>query len=204
MTIRWPWIAIACSLALFTAAAAEPGSEHAAHRELRGDAPAADRSVWEIPGAFTDQRGERVTLASLRGSPALLAFFYGTCDSVCPIIVRDLQDVEASLSASDRARTRFVLVTIDPSVDTPVRLGDYATAHGLDPGRWRLLSGAPEQVRVLANVLGVKYRPTGTGQFSHTIRITLLDQNGVAVDHYDGFERSVESIATRTRALLAK
>jgi cytochrome oxidase Cu insertion factor (SCO1/SenC/PrrC family) len=52
-------------------------------------------------------------------------------------------------------------------------------------------------------VLGFKYRPTGTGQYSHTIRIHVLDREGVVVDHADGLERPLEPIAARVSALLA-
>ena len=167
-------------------------------------APAADRSLYGLPGSWTDQNGRPFELASLRGSPVLLVLFYGTCDSVCPVVVRDAQKVEAMLPEADRRRTRFVLVTIDPKVDTPERLLDYARRHELDLERWTLLNGSPEQVRVLANVLGFKYRPTGAGQYSHTIRIHVLDRAGVVVDHADGLDRPLEPIAARVSALLAE
>ncbi len=182
-----------------------PGHEgHGEHREIPGDTPAAGRSLYQLPGAWTDQNGRPFTLASLRGSPVLLVLFYGTCDSVCPVIVRDTKKVEAMLPERDRARTRFVLVTIDPLVDTPERLLAYARKNELDLSRWTLLNGPPEQVRVLANVIGFKYRPTGTGQYSHTIRITVLDQEGVVVDHADGLQRPLEPVAARVSALLAQ
>ena len=166
-------------------------------------APTADRSLYELPGAWTDQNGRPFELASLRGSPVLLVLFYGTCESVCPVVVRDVQKLETMLPEADRRRTRFVLVTIDPKVDTPERLLAYAHEHALDLDRWTLLAGTPEQVRVLANVLGFKYRPTGTGQYSHTVRIHLLDRAGVLVDHADGLDRPLEPIAARVSALLA-
>jgi protein SCO1/2 len=168
------------------------------------DAPASGRSLYALPGTWTDQNGRPFALASLRGSPVVLLLFYGTCDSVCPTVVRDARKVEAMLSPADRRRTRFVLVTIDPLTDSPERLLAYAREHQLDPARWTLLHGPPEQVRVLANVLGFKYRPTGAGQYSHTIRIHLLDLEGALVDHADGLERPLEPIATRISSLLAE
>ena len=200
---------VACLAALAVAIAAAPMARaeedpHAAHhRELAGDAPVADRSLYTISGTWTDQDGRPFELASLRGGPVVLVLFYGTCDSVCPTIVRDVKKVEASLAEPDRDRTRFVLVTIDPTVDTPERLLAYAKKNDLDPARWRLLNGDAEQVRVLANVLGIKYRPTGTGQYSHTIRITVLDRDGVVADHFDGLDRPIEPIAARVAALAA-
>jgi protein SCO1/2 len=176
---------------------------HAAHKALPGSAPAADHSIYQIPGTWTDQDDKPFELASLRGNPVLLVLFYGTCDSVCPILMRDVKKIEALLPETDRARIRVVGVTFDPRVDTPARLLEYAEKNQLDPARWKLLNGASDQVRVLANVLGVQYRPTGTGQFSHTIRISVLDRDGVVVEHSDGLERPLEPIAARVSSLLA-
>ncbi len=203
-----PWLlffaCFAAALGTVRRAAGAPGHDgQATHRQIPGDAPATDRSLYQLPGAWTDQDGRPFALASLRGSPVLLVLFYGTCDSVCPIIVRDLKKVEALLPEADRRRTRFVLVTIDPLVDTPERLLAYAQKNQLDLSRWSLLNGSSDDVRVLANVLGFKYRPTGNGQYSHTIRITVLDQNGNVADHVDGLERPVAPIAARVSALLS-
>ena len=63
------------------------------------------------------------------------------------------------------------------------------------------MHGAPDQVRELAATLGVRYRPTGTGQFSHTMRIVLLDRAGVPVEHWDGLSRPLEPIAAAATAL---
>ena len=164
---------------------------------------AADRSLYQIEGAWTDQDGHAVELGSLRGAPVVIVLFYGTCDSVCPTVVRNVKKLEGMLSEADRARTRFVLVTIDPSVDTPEHLRAYADENGLDAERWRLLNGGPDQVRVLANALGVKYRAKGNGQYSHTVRITLLDREGAVVDRVDGVEGSVAPLAERIAGLLA-
>jgi protein SCO1/2 len=167
-------------------------------------AAAAGRSLYQLEGAWTDQNGRAFQLGSLRGSAVVLALFYGTCDSVCPIVVRDMKKLEALLPEADRARTRFVLVTIDPAVDTPEHLLAYARENQLDLARWSLLAGSADQVRVLAKLLGVKIRPTGNGQYSHSIRIHLLDREGVWIDHADGLERPLEPIAKRVSELLAE
>lgn len=197
--------ACAASLPLRAARADPPvaGEEHSGHRQIAGDAPASDRSLYQLPGSWTDQNKRPFALDALRGSAVLLALFYGTCDSVCPIVVRDLKKLEAMLPEADRRRTRFVLVSIDPQVDTPEHLLAYASKNEIDLSRWTLLNGPPEQVRVLANVLGVKYRPTGTGQYSHTIRISVLDRQGAVVDYADGLERPLQPIAARVSSLLA-
>ncbi len=166
-------------------------------------APSGDAeplSVWQFDGRWANAAGGQLELGSLRGTPALLLFFYGTCDYACPVLVRALQSVDARLPAPARARLRFVLVTIDPERDTLDHLAEYAREKRLDPGRWLLLRGAPDQVRELAAAVGVRYRDGGAGQISHTMRILLLDRGGVELQHWDGLDPPLEAIAEAASA----
>ncbi len=175
---------------------------HHQHAALPADAPLPDRSIYQLEGAWTDPGGRSVRLAELRGDPVLVLLFYGTCEHACPALVRDLQRIEAGLAPEDRARTRFLLVSFDPERDTPERLAAYAAEKGLESERWLLLHGHPEQIRELALVLGVRYRPSGNGEFSHSMRITLLDRDGVVADSLEGLGQPVEALANAVTALL--
>ena len=176
---------------------------HHGHENLSGDAPLPNRSVYQLEGTWTNAAGRPLRLADLRGRPVLALLFYGTCQSACPVLVRDLQRVDDQLSAGERAGLRFLLVTFDPGVDTPERLAAYAKEHGLASDRWTLAHGSDDQVRELAAVLGVKYRATGDGQYSHTQRITLLDRDGTVVEKFDGIDRPIDPIVARTKQELA-
>jgi protein SCO1 len=157
-------------------------------------------SLWQLEGRWSRAPNGELELASLRGAPALVLFFYGTCEYACPALVRNLQAVERQLAATARAKVRFVLVTIDPERDTIERLTSYAREHELDPSRWVLLRGAPEQIRELAAAVGVRYRAGGSGQFSHTMRIVLVDRDGVEVSRWDGLDQRVEPIVRAVTA----
>lgn len=182
-----------------SAAGAHDAHQHAghAHESMTGDAPVAGHSVYQLDTPWRDARGDTLELSSLRGHPVLVLLFYGTCESVCPVLVRDLQRIDEQIPAAQRADLRYLLISFDPTVDTPERLAAYAKAHGIDSKHWKLLHGTPDQVRELAAVLGVRYRATGNGQYSHTQRITLLDREGAVADHFDGVARPIEPIAQR-------
>lgn len=168
-----------------------------AHGSIAGDAPLSGQSVYQLDAPWHESRGGTIQLSALRGHPVLVLLFYGTCQSVCPVLVRDLQRIDEQIPAAQRADLRLLLVTFDPAVDTPERLATYAKEHGIDSDRWKLLHGSADQVRELAAVLGVRYRATGDGQYSHTQRITLLDREGTVVDHFDGITRPIEPIVQR-------
>jgi len=177
-------------------------ADHGAHADLPGTAALPGASLYQLEGTWTDQRGQRLALAALRGQPVLAVLFYGTCDHACPILVHRLQELEAGLDPSERDAARFLLVTFDPERDTPKQLAEYARERQLDPARWMLLHGAPDQVRELAAALGVRYRAVGDGRFNHTSRITLLDRDGAVVSQVDGLDASLEPLADQLAELL--
>jgi protein SCO1 len=144
--------------------------------------PLPSMSLWQLRGSWQRAGGAELKLAELRGQPALVLLFYGTCDSVCPALVKSLQQVEQELPTEARARVRFVLVTIDPERDTLESLERYARERSLDPARWLLLRGKPEQVRELASALDFRYRAEGA-RITHTARIVLVDREGVERSH---------------------
>lgn len=159
---------------------------------LLGAAPAdpvPSESLYALASRWTDARGAKLTLSTFRGHPVVVAMVYTSCQASCPLVVSDLQAVEAKLSPKLREQTRFVLVSFDPARDTPARLLEFATARKLDLSRWTLLTGSEDAVRELAAVLGVRYRPTGTGDYLHSNVITVLGRDGVARHRQTGLRQ---------------
>jgi protein SCO1/2 len=165
--------------------------------------PLPERSIYRIDAPWTTSQGRRFQLAELRGHPVLAVLFYGACQTACPQLVHDLHRLDALVSESARPRVRYLLVTIDPDRDTPAELARFASEHDLSAPRFTLLHGTADQVRTLAAVLDVRYRATGTGQFSHDIRITLLDTDGVIAARRDGASSELGPLAERVAALTA-
>ena len=92
---------------------------------------------------LTDARGERVRLAEVLDTPrpVVLQFIFTTCPAVCPTL-------SAALSAAHGEMTeevRRVSISIDPELDTPARLRDYARRFKAGPDWW-LLTGSREDV----------------------------------------------------------
>ena len=170
---------------------------HDASAPMAANQPLPDTSVFQMGVPWTDQSGRAFELNSLAGSPTVVLMFYGTCQSTCPLLVCDVKRVEAALSPAARARTRFVLVTFDPSTDTPERLSALAAEDHLDLSRWTLLRGADHDIRTFATVLGVQFSRVGPGEFTHSNLITLLDPQGVVASQLEGLQQPVEEFARR-------
>lgn len=157
-------------------------------------------SVYDLASSWTDQQGRAVQLADLKGRPRVVAMFFSQCTFACPRITADLKRLEAGLSESQRARVGFVLVSFDVRRDDPAALRDFAQRMDLPGERWTLLHGGEDEVRELAAVLGVRYRPEGDG-FAHANIITLLDAEGRLVAQREGLDSSLEGLGARLQAL---
>ncbi len=135
------------------------------------------RSLYQLDATWTNDAGQAVSLASLRGRPVVVAMFFASCEYACPVIVSDMQRLRQTLPEAIRSRAQFVLVSFDSERDTPAALKAYRDRAALDQG-WTLLHGDTSAVQELAMLLGMKYKQDARGQFSHSNLITVLNDEG--------------------------
>jgi protein SCO1/2 len=135
-------------------------------------------SVYQLDIPLTNQDGRASKLADLRGTPVLIAMFYTSCKYVCPLIIDSMLRVDKALTPEQRSGLRVVLISLDPSNDTPQALKAAAELRHLDLTRWTLARTDAESVRKLAAVLGVQYREISPGEFNHSAVISVLDKEG--------------------------
>lgn len=160
-------------------------------------------SIYELPAGFIDQDGAPGKLDAYRGHPTLVAMFYASCPLACPRLIANVKNLEASLSAVERADLRVLLVTIDPENDTPEALRGVIARHKLDAARWKLFTGKEDDIRDAAAVLGIKYRESD-GTINHSSVITLVDREGRIQGRYDGLGDARPAAGPKLRELLAK
>jgi protein SCO1/2 len=136
-------------------------------------------SVYQLESTWTDQDAARVPVGALQGKAQVVAMFYTNCQYVCPLIVDEMKKLEREIPELMRTQVGFALFSFDSARDTAAVLKAYEGKRDLDGRRWRMYTGAPDQVLELAAVLGVRYRKEPSGEFSHSAIITVLDRNGV-------------------------
>lgn len=180
--LRLPLIAAA----LLALAACGRGSAPIAPAADAPSATAPDFSVYELEARWRDQDGRDRVLASLRGRTQVVAMVYTRCTHTCPAIVAEMKRLEAALDSAGRARTGFVLVSLDPGRDDPAQLKEFAASMRLDPTAWTLLTGGSDAVRELAALLGIRYRAETDAQISHSNTYLVLDADGRMVHRQDG------------------
>jgi protein SCO1/2 len=169
---------------------------------MAGSPLASDRCIYALQMTLTDQDGAKVGLDAFRGKPVFVSMFYGRCPSACPMLISTIKSTLAQLSPSTAAEVRVLLVSFDPEHDTPDALHSIAQQRGLD-ARWKLANAPEDQVRDLAELLGIRYRRLPDGSFSHTSSIVLLDRSGAIDTRLDDVSQSVEPLAARARVIAA-
>jgi protein SCO1/2 len=143
-------------------------------------------SLYQVGMNLTDQDGKVVPFDIFRGYLTVVTMFYATCRSACPLLVRDIKTLEEQVDPSMRDRMRVLFVSFDPKRDTPAKLMEMAQKHKVDLSRWKMAAApSDDAARELAAVLGYQFRQLPDGEFSHSARITLLDEQGVIVGQVD-------------------
>lgn len=171
------------------------------HTGMAAGDPSSD-SIYALDATFLDQAGRPVGLDLFRGHPVLITMFYGTCRDACPLLIADLHRIERQVPAAARADLRILLVTLDPARDKPAALSALARAHHAEDARWGFLQPRDDDtVRVVAAVLGIKYRRLADGHFNHSSVITLLDAAGVIAHRLEGPGQPSDPLLARLRAL---
>lgn len=142
--------------------------------------PAVDPATGEVTGT--------VDTAAVEG-PYLSTFFFSNCNTVCPVLVSALREVQIHAVENGYADSVSLLpVTFDPERDSPAALGEYADQMNVavDAGNWTFLR--PESVeRATATVteeFGVTFEKTMTDDgepgwmYAHTGIVLLVNADG--------------------------
>lgn len=185
---------IAAALCLSAAQLLAEDAKPPCCRELPNHAPLTDRSIYQLESKWVSDVGREVPLGVFRGHLQVVAMFFTTCESSCPIIVDDMRRLEKALPENLRGRVDFLLVSFDSERDTPEVLHAYREKMHLSNEHWTLLRGAPEDVRELAAILGVNFQKDARGQFMHSNLITVLNAEGEVVHQQAGIRSEAQPI----------
>lgn len=165
-----------------------------------GSAPPTGDALTRLNDAapamsLIDQHGQTVGLDAFRGRPAIVGFAYAHCDTVCPLVVAEVLEAQASVAD---LRPVVLIVTLDPWRDTPSRLPAMAAAWRLTPDA-HVLSGPPDQVERTLNAWRIpRARNERTGDLSHPTIVYVLGADGRITF---AVPAQAEAIAAAIRAL---
>ena len=149
------------------------------------------RTNHKIPYfSFTDQEGNIFTSDSARNKITVVDYFFTTCQSICPVMSRQMERVAASFSTD--SEILILSHTVNPETDSVAVLKAYSLLHKADYSKWKFLTGNKSDLYRLArrgyllDAIENTNANEAEADFIHTQKFVLVDKNKQIRGFYDG------------------
>jgi protein SCO1/2 len=163
---------------------------------------------------LTDQNNKKISNDTYKGKVYLVEFFFSTCPSICPIMNRNMVDIQNYFFGNPNFG--IVSISINPEYDTSIVLKKHAEVIGVKSSNWHLLTGDKEYIFNIANKgfnLYAGENKNANGGFEHSGLFALIDKNGTIrcrddkfgnpILYYDGLDKKgVKAIIEDIKKLL--
>ncbi len=121
-----------------------------------------------------NQDGKNIKLGDFGGQTVFLTFAFAHCRTVCPLVVRNIQDTIDQVGG----KVSLVIVTLDPWRDTQAALLPQSNSWKLG-AQQHFLSGDPIAVNRLLDELAVpRERNATNGDLIHPALVYIIDREG--------------------------
>src|SRR5487761_2747553 len=121
---------------------------------------------------LVDQNGHQFSLARQRGNVVALYFGFTHCADICPATLAELG--KARQASGVASHVRILLVSVDPTHDTPAALRAFIAKIGV---RATGLTGTKSQLVRVWKAYGVSVEPNGS-DVGHSDYIYFIDPRG--------------------------
>ncbi|MCD6051199.1 MAG: Cu2+-binding oxygen sensor (SCO1/SenC/PrrC family) [Verrucomicrobia bacterium] len=134
--------------------------------------------------SVTNQLGQVVTKANLKGKLWVANIIFSRCPGPCAQMTHQMAELQKTVPAD--WPVQFITLTTDPEFDSPSVLRKYGERFGADPQRWWFLTGTKKEILRLAVqglMLTAEEKPEGQRElpddlFIHSSISVLVDGQG--------------------------
>ncbi|HKI57836.1 MAG TPA: SCO family protein [Trueperaceae bacterium] len=137
--------------------------------------PLSGQALQDAPAVgdlqLVDGAGDPVTLSQYQGDVLLVYFGYTRCADTCPLTMQKL--AKAYHDAGTPADVKVLMVSVDPSYDTPSVVGPWV--ERFDPS-FIGLTGSKAQIAAAAKAFMVGYNPDAEPT-DHTAVVEVVDRH---------------------------
>jgi len=104
--------------------------------------------------AVYDQNGSRLSFYSdlVKGKTVAINFIFTTCTTICPPLTITFRRVQQEMLKRSLP-VQLISISVDPTIDTPERLHDFAAKFEAAPG-WSFVTGDKATIDKLLQALG--------------------------------------------------
>ena len=136
---------------------------------------------------LVNQNGETITQDDYKDKIYVADFFFTTCQSICPIMTKNMADVQKEILSDDEVM--LLSHTVTPEIDTVAQLKRYAKQKGVVDSKWNLVTGDKKEIYELARKSYLAVKTDGDGgpyDMIHTENFMLIDKKRQIRGFYDG------------------
>ena len=140
---------------------------------------------------LTNQIGQVVNQNTTKNKIYIANFFFASCQSICPMMSNQLQEVQKAFLADDSVL--ILSHSVNPLHDTVAVLSNYGDTYGAKTNKWHLLTGNKKQIYDLAKTsyLVNAFEDDGSPEgFLHSELFLLIDKKARIRGMYDGTNTS--------------
>ncbi|MEH7093350.1 SCO family protein [Neobacillus vireti] len=147
---------------------------------------------WPIKDfTATSQQNKQIGLKDLKGKVWVSAFIFTSCADVCPPMTANMVKLQKKLKEENLKDVKLVSFSVDPTVDTPDVLTNYAKQFGVDFKNWTFLTGySQEFIEKFASdsFKTIVKKPVDGNQVIHQTFLYLVDKEGNIKKTYNGYK----------------
>lgn len=148
-----------------------PSVQSGAEKVARKPDEPLDLKAYEM----TERSGEQFNFDKLKGQVWIASMFYSSCPYECT----DLNTaIKALRQYPEFDGVKFVSISVDPAIDTPERLAEYAENFGADD-QWLFMSGDLNDISRFGEDVRV-----AAGYRTHVRSLIPFDREGVPQGFY--------------------
>lgn len=137
---------------------------------------------------FLNQDSLLISDKDYEGKVFVAEFFFTSCPSICPIMSKNLVEIQNTFSDSENFGIASFSIT--PDYDTPRVLKEYAERYGITDLDWHLMTGDKTKIYDLANKgfnIFAAEMPDAPGGFEHSGLFALIDKHGFIRSRVDDY-----------------
>ncbi|EWG09694.1 SCO family protein [Cytobacillus firmus] len=171
-----------------------------------GQSGIKDALNWELADfTYKNQDNKEFGLKDLKGKVWVADFIFTNCEDVCMPMTANMKKLQDLAEKEGIKNIEFVSFSVDPKVDTPEVLKEFASTYNADFSNWHFLTGyEQEEIEKYAMEYfkTIVKKPQTGDQVIHGTDFYLVDQNGKVMKYYTGLnEIPLDEIMNDIKAL---
>jgi len=159
---------------------------------------------------LTDHDGNQFRFPlDTKSKAVVIGYIFTNCPDICPLTTNNMRLIQEEILKEKIDNVEFISISFDYETDKPEVLRKFAEIRNLNLENWKFLTGEKEVIKSLLKEVGVFAIPSDTVKlaekdvtfYTHTDRISLMDENKIIRKNYSGSKLNIDEIIIDIKTL---